>query len=218
MPERAAPGGTPKSAHAEVFPPLISSQSGDRGAQPGARWFLRTEIRELHEQAERTLGDEPIAKIEDYIAMLQANLAMTEAVLDAVAAHLPSSTTRDLRMDRARLLSDIKALGAEPRYRCESLVFASRSAALGALYVCEGARLGGRVLAKHAGARLGLSARHGAAYLNGSGDQGARWHAFLALLDDELVAQSCRDHAVEAARQVFELIIRLYGETECRTP
>ena len=53
------------------------------------------------------------------------------------------------------------------------------AAALGALYVLEGASLGGRVIYRHVAGPLGISPEHGGAYHHGYGDRtGPEWQAF----------------------------------------
>lgn len=57
------------------------------------------------------------------------------------------------------------------------------ASALGYLYVLEGSTLGGRVLLRSAGPRLGIDALRGGRFLAGHGDAtGARWARFLAVL------------------------------------
>jgi heme oxygenase len=53
------------------------------------------------------------------------------------------------------------------------------AAALGALYVLEGASLGGRIIHRRVAGPLGVTPEHGAAYYHGYGDEtGERWKAF----------------------------------------
>jgi heme oxygenase len=78
------------------------------------------------------------------------------------------------------LRADLRALAIEP---CEPPAPEARIAgaaeALGALYVLEGATLGGRIIYRHAAGPLGVTPQHGAAYYGGYGDgTGERWKAF----------------------------------------
>ena len=72
---------------------------------------------------------------------------------------------------------DLRALGIAP---CAARPPAPRvpdaAAALGALYVLEGATLGGRVIHRHVAGPLGLTPERGGAYYHGYGAAtGARW-------------------------------------------
>jgi heme oxygenase len=84
---------------------------------------------------------------------------------------------------------------------------------MGAVYVCEGARLGGRVLSRRVEAGLGLTPAHGAAYLAGEGAAaGARWRDFVAELNRAVTTPRDGARALHAARAVFALIIARYEE------
>ena len=201
--------------------PSADARAGGPGERQEARWFLREHTSELHEAAERALGEEPMERLDSYVGMLQANLAMTEAVLAAARPYLPEDMIRNLEQDRGRLRCDLAFLGSGPGLGpgAASAPFAlrDRAEAMGALYVCEGARLGGRVLARQVSERLGLGAENGAGYLSGGADQSARWRDFQGALERELVTTPARKAALEAACRVFELIIRSYEGPGCDT-
>ena len=59
----------------------------------------------------------------------------------------------------------------------------SPAAALGCLYVAEGATLGGRLVARHVEHRLGFGPGSGASFFHGYGlDAGPRWRTFCSAL------------------------------------
>ncbi|MFW5654255.1 MAG: biliverdin-producing heme oxygenase [Roseicyclus sp.] len=176
-----------------------------------ARWRLREATRDLHDRAEAVLGDGPTRDRGAYIAMLGAMLGMTEAVLPAVDARLPPLLTAGLHRDRARLGADLADLGAPVPPPPSGIEVPSRAGALGALYVCEGSKLGARVLARQAEAGLGLTMDFGAAYLNGDGAAaGARWQGFVEALDRDVTGHGDMRDALRAARRVFHLLIDSY--------
>jgi heme oxygenase len=78
------------------------------------------------------------------------------------------------------LEADLRALGIEPcAPPARDAHFAGAAEALGALYVLEGATLGGRIIHRHTAGPLGVTPEHGAAYYQGYGDgTGERWKAF----------------------------------------
>lgn len=72
---------------------------------------------------------------------------------------------------------DLRALAVAPcRVRPPAPAVPDAAAALGALYVLEGATLGGRVIHRHVAGPLGLTPERGGAYYHGYGAAtGARW-------------------------------------------
>ncbi|WP_426959799.1 biliverdin-producing heme oxygenase [Muricoccus radiodurans] len=67
---------------------------------------------------------------------------------------------------------------------CPPPALEDAAAALGSLYVMEGSTLGGRVIARHLAARLGIGAGDGVAYFTGAGaDTGRLWAGFLSRLE-----------------------------------
>lgn len=166
---------------------------------------------DLHLRAEELLGDRACDTLANYGAMLRSNLAVTEAVLRATSPVLPSDLRRGIAADALRLREDLGDIGVPVIREDAHLEFHDPAAAIGAVYVLEGARLGGKVLARQAEARLGLSAESGAAYLNGEGrDSGRRWRRFLAALEERIVSSEDIARAVAAARETFRLVIRQY--------
>ena len=80
--------------------------------------------------------------------------------------------------------------------------------AIGIAYVLEGASLGGQVILRHLGPRLGISATEGARFYAGEGAGTARrWRAFGAMVDawgEENRGEW--DEVIEAARKTFDVI------------
>lgn len=77
------------------------------------------------------------------------------------------------------LQADLRALGIHPCEPAPHVRLRGTAEALGALYVLEGATLGGRIIYRHVAGPLGVTPGHGAAYYHGYGEgTGARWQAF----------------------------------------
>lgn len=176
-----------------------------------ARSVLRTRTRDLHLLAEEVLGTDRCGTLAGYVGMLQSNLAVTETAHRATAPLLPPRMREGLEADARRLREDLAELGARPNRDAAHLELDGPASAIGALYVLEGARLGGKLLARLVEDRLGLTAELGATYLNGDGvDTGRRWRHFLADLEERLVASDELIRAIAAARATFWLVIRQY--------
>ncbi len=123
---------------------------------------------------------------------------------------IPEGLDTKLRVKTPTLLSDLHALGLNDRAinalpRCAQLPsLASHAACLGALYVLEGATLGGQVLRREMALRLGLDADNGAAFLNVYGaETGRRWKHFLDYLGRLPLDTPAKQHAVMAACSTF---------------
>jgi heme oxygenase (biliverdin-IX-beta and delta-forming) len=83
-------------------------------------------------------------------------------------------------------------------------------AALGALYVLEGATLGGRVIARRL-ADLGLAPATGAAYFAGYGDAtGAMWRGYGAQVSDFVARFGGADEVLRAAGATFDAFERWF--------
>ena len=78
------------------------------------------------------------------------------------------------------------------------------AACLGALYVLEGATLGGQVLRREMATRLALDSDNGASFLNVYGaETGRRWKEFLDYLGSLSLDMPAKQRAVMAARSTF---------------
>lgn len=106
------------------------------------------------------------------------------AIFQACADFVPE---RFLESRLARLHADLKAIA--PSWLASAAVsfpkeIARWPEALGALYVMEGAALGGQIIARHVSAVLGFTPEYGASFFASEGVAvGPRWKAFRDLLD-----------------------------------
>lgn len=111
------------------------------------------------------------------------------------------------------LTLDLQALGSSPAEIaalpcCSELPFTSTpSQALGALYVLEGATLGGQVIGRNLRAALGLDRSNGAAFFAGYGDETRQmWRLF-----SEHVNGSTNLDTVELAKSAVDTFEKLRG-------
>jgi len=123
---------------------------------------------------------------------------------------IPEGFDPALRVKTPTLLDDLHALGLDAPAinalpHCVQLPsFDTPAACLGALYVLEGATLGGQVLRREMALRLDLDADNGGAFLNVYGPEtGRRWKDFLDYLGHQPLDAPAKQHAVDAARSTF---------------
>ncbi len=158
--------------------------------------LLRAETASDHELVDARFGVFVLGDTDGYRRFLSAHaraLPAVEAVL-ADASALPAWRRRT-----GALAADLTALGVDMPPRL-SFVAADDAARWGALYVIEGSRLGGTLLARSVPAGMPvayLSARH----------LGGEWRAFLAALDGRAAAADShwRAAALEGAKSTFAL-------------
>ncbi len=123
---------------------------------------------------------------------------------------IPQGFDQVLRVKTPTLLNDLYALGVDERAigalpRCTQLpTFDTSAACLGALYVLEGATLGGQVLRREMAQRLGVNADNGGAFLDVYGaETGRRWKDFLDYLGRLPLDTPAKQRAVDVARSTF---------------
>lgn len=117
--------------------------------------------------------------------------------------------------------SDLEQLGCGPivdadlRERCAAHVrfidLASVATAFGSMYVLEGSRLGGQVIARAVRDAPDIGARN-ATYFAGSGSAtGLGWRDFLARMEAE-ISDDAESHAAasNSARQTFDALIEIF--------
>ena len=190
----------------------MHSHAHDIGA-PSLLEILRTGTGQLHVALEKRLPffSERL-DANWYRRLLQAYYgfyAPMEAVLYG-SGLIPDGFDCALRAKTPTLLSDLLALGLDDHAinalpHCTDLpTFDTPAACLGALYVLEGATLGGQVLRREMAARLAVDADNGGAFLDVYGaETGRRWKDFLDYLGRFPLDASAKQRAVTAARSTF---------------
>lgn len=169
--------------------------SAARGSAQSTRTALRNAIHDDHEALHgipvlRRLADGTIT-IDDYVALLEKFLLFHGAMERGLAAG-PSLADYGIDLQsRAKvplLVADLRALGqsnvsTQGKSIGDFPAPTSKPAALGMLYVIEGATLGGRILAKSLDHLLG-TAPDGRRFLLGhAADHAAMWQALCHALE-----------------------------------
>lgn len=172
----------------------------ETGWQSGAMLaHLRAATRPAHDTLESALGllDERL-DLQAYTAMIGRFYGFWHGWEPQVAALLQDEAFLAPRRRLHLLVADLAALGVSPHTvaalpLCPHPMLRDAVEAFGSLYVMEGSTLGGKVIQRNAGRRLGLDDRSGCTYFAGYGTQtGAMWRMFLAKLDQVPAADAER--------------------------
>ncbi|MGV3511394.1 MAG: biliverdin-producing heme oxygenase [Novosphingobium sp.] len=161
--------------------------------------LLRERTRPDHDRVDSAFAQFDLADPADYRAFL---LAQASAFLSIEAA-LTAAGAEDVLPDwpkrrRAGLvLADLADLGLSAPPGLPAPRISSNAAVLGALYVIEGSRLGGAMLARRVSAHLPRR------FLSDS--DSSRWRSLVAVIDKELPGAASQAEALAAARAVFAL-------------
>lgn len=164
-----------------------------------ARTALRTATAADHDAVDRAFGRFDLSDRDDYARFLTAQAAAflpVEAALDR-APGIALVEDWDQRRRSDALTGDLAALGVAPPRPLAAPPLADAEAVLGALYVLEGSRLGGSLLAR------GVPDDFPRAFLAPA--HSALWRGLLAMLENRLVTEGQRANAIAAARAVFAL-------------
>lgn len=170
------------------------------------RTLLRDETRQEHEGLDNGLMQlRPFEDLRRYTALVRAHHAFFACCSRfyqdaALGTLLPDLAGRD-RVGLAAL--DLQDLRAKPADHASVVVEGDLATGLGWLYVAEGSKMGGAVLAKRA-SLLGLSAGHGARHLAPSTEgAAAHWRSFTEALNAIPLDSAAQHRAVSAAKDAF---------------
>ncbi len=188
--------------------------------------LLRRATAESHQAVERlplmARLTSPTVTRDDYLKYLHALADVYAALEGSLLDALDENIRNDLgvRPKLPAILDDLAEQGQPHVSRASALIPPTGSgAALGGLYVLEGATLGGRVIAKHLRRCLG-PALGPTAFLDFHGEQAsAAWKGFSSGLDN-LFADGRVDGAevIAGARSTFDLIQRMLGDASRQPP
>ena len=168
------------------------------------RHLLRETTHEIHQRLHLHDG---FAAIQDETI---DRSAYQNLIVRLYGFHLPFELAAGFERERSgRLEEDLRALGLDPGDRavpiCRHLPrLDSTERRLGALYVVEGAALGGRELAKGLNGLLGATGTEGRRFFMGRGPGTAQgWRDYLALLSAASTEPSAQAEVISAAVETF---------------
>lgn len=170
---------------------------------------LRTATAAHHEAVEASI---PLMQMDlDQATYITVLLRMHAFVVtwEHFSEERASGWIRDALQVRSRrhlLEADLRSLGAKivmPDVRPWMPSIVGNSGLLGAMYVMEGSKLGGQIIARHVRAVLNLHQNEGILYFLGHGDQtGLMWSQFLGFLRTEIPDGEAQE-AISSAQQMF---------------
>jgi heme oxygenase len=164
-----------------------------------ARAVLRAATVIDHERVDRAFGRFNLTEPNGYAAFLLAQAYAFVPIEAAIDAAQPRGLLPDWESRRRAdlLLTDIAALGLPDPEFAEWPSFRGPADILGAIYVLEGSRLGGSMLARSVPAGLPRN-------FIGATDS-ARWRKLIVLLDMLLATDDQQKMAIDAAHRSFAL-------------
>jgi heme oxygenase len=203
------------SAKYNAIVPRLSTQPGPvalqarehSAAQPHSiRADLRALTQAAHSRVDTAFSHLNLTDPAGYATFLQAHYAVLPACERALAASGAASLLADWpsRVRTPALRADMAAIGAQPGIEIAEMAALSPAAAFGAMYVLEGSRLGGAILARRLLANPDARCRAASRYLR-HGEGQHLWPSFIAALDSAPHVQADRHSAIASALHIFSL-------------
>ncbi|KAB2924712.1 MAG: biliverdin-producing heme oxygenase [Dechloromonas sp.] len=195
---------------------LATSES--TGVSLSAREFLRRATHAEHVRLNQhpllsgiTRPGYPVGRYANVLVAYYHFYRVFESAIDESLTRLKHDFSYEDRRKLPWLAEDLDKLGIDPdsaawtsssRLAVPDALNASQ--VFGVLYTIEGSSLGGKVIAAHLAANLGLSASNGARFFTGYGEAvGTCWQTFAVRLESQLADSATRAQAGNAARLTF---------------
>lgn len=158
---------------------------------------------------------------EDYQKLIEKFYRFYSAVEPLVAANDLANSGIDLaeRTKRGLLEADLEVLGTFEDVKAlpaltDVPLLDTAAKAFGAMYVMEGATLGGQVITRHLNQHLGLTPENGGSFFNSYGHRvGPMWKDFGAAVTAFSEKTGADDEIVDAAKETFDSFARCFAET-----
>lgn len=159
----------------------------------------------------------PLASVsfteEQYVALLQAFYGFFSPWED-LARLFSHDSFRVFLEDRTRahlLVEDLKFFASTPPTTVMAVTgrldLSTDEKLLGSMYVLEGSRLGGQVLAAKIEKELKLNSLDGVRFFRGFGSQTLpRWREFCSVIEEKATGQDKVDEMIHAAQETFSAI------------
>jgi heme oxygenase len=172
-------------------------------APAAARLALRDACGDIHARLDARLSGFDFDDRDAYAEMLSRMSGPVSAMESALSAGIAPALFVNWagRLRAHALRADLEALGGDFCDR-RAPAIETEAEALGTLYVLEGSRLGGRVLARMAGESRDAAVRSATRYFS-HGMRDGLWRAFLETLEQSRAAQVRREELKRSALAAF---------------
>ncbi|MFV0389768.1 MAG: biliverdin-producing heme oxygenase [Pyrinomonadaceae bacterium] len=172
---------------------------------------LKEATAQQHEALESTVNVmDSVFSMDDYRILIQKFYSFYSAIEPKLAEMDWGSVSYnfDERLKTPKLKRDLENLGLDTAEIpiCENLPqIDTFQQALGALYVLEGATLGGQVIKRHLRSSLDLDESNGGDFFAGYGElTGPRWKEFSSFASEYVEKNGGDEEVIEAAKSTFD--------------
>jgi heme oxygenase len=168
-----------------------------------ARAFLRSACEGVHTRLDARLSAFSFDDRKSYARMLSGFSGPVTALESALATGVASRLFYDLpeRLRSVPLSLDLNDLGGPFHFRAGEPI-TDEAEAFGVLYVLEGSRLGGRILAKRASESHDTKVQRATRYFRHA-ERAGHWQSFLARLEQSKAVMDAPERAAAAALAAF---------------
>lgn len=172
------------------------------------RDWLRSSTRAAHERVDARFSRFDLTTRHGYHRFLLAHHAVLPALELRLAASGAAALLADwpTRLRAPALAADLRQFGGALPVLGDGAPPLSPPAAFGMMYVLEGSRLGGAVLARRVLGNDDPGCRTATSYLR-HGERLGLWASFVAAFDASDTVRDNRDEVVAAARDAFDLFV-----------
>ena len=208
----------------------VASEHIERGILGSSIHSLRLHTQSLHAGLENTAIARdllsPSLTLTRYREILAA-WANAWTILETTLQHSEFSRAAPELLPAARVahaIDDLRYFGHAPESTPLSFGYAtaltpsSLSGFVGICYVVRGASLGGKVIAKHLEATLGLGRNNGAGFFGGDDRDALTWVQWMRNADTLLLSLGDIDEAKRAAATTFSLLTDLFSRDGSQAP
>jgi Heme oxygenase len=177
---------------------------------------LKAETKDQHEALESVVDVmDSTFTLDDYRRLITKFYLFYSAIEPSLPAEQLKENGFDIEPRRKvpSLENDLRSLGVDPQVSvtAEIPVFDNVAKAYGAVYVLEGATLGGQIISRHLSSALGITSETGASFFSSYGPNvGPMWKEFGAAITAYAEANGSEDDIVAGARETFDAFRRFF--------
>ncbi len=173
--------------------------------------YLKEQTKPLHDALEQKMMVEKIfnktLSKEDYLKILKVNLSVHKTVEPIIENQLKEDTKNELQFEKRRKLPKLQSdFPISEDFPELSFSLANQQEALGALYVLEGATLGGNVIKKQLLQNPEFQNQSFQYYGIYGEKLSGMWKNFLEVLEQN-IGESQKDDALNGAEKTYRLFL-----------